>query len=90
MEDWKYEPAHDHGLPLIERLRSLRRESGLIESIGHMAWWAAIRTPGQELPKIKHSGRLTSFTVISNSLGGDFVFGSPLIHMTPSDARRQD
>jgi 1-acyl-sn-glycerol-3-phosphate acyltransferase len=44
MDDWTYEPARDHGLPLLERLRSLKRESGLIESVGHMAWWAAIRS----------------------------------------------
>jgi len=46
--------------------------------------------PGLEIPKIKHTGRLTAFRVISNTLGGDFVFGSPLIHMTVSDGRRQD
>jgi len=46
--------------------------------------------PGEELPKIKHTGRLTSFRIITNSLGGNYIFGSPLIHMTPSDGRRQD
>jgi len=43
MDDWTYEPARDHGMALGDRLRSHKRESGLIESVGHMAWWAAIR-----------------------------------------------
>jgi len=38
MEDWKYEPAHDLGLPMGQRLRSLKRESGLIESIARLGW----------------------------------------------------
>lgn len=29
LEDWKLDPAHDHGIPLGKRVRSLRRESGL-------------------------------------------------------------
>jgi len=44
MEDWKLEPARDLGLPLNERARSLRRESGLIESGLHVSWWLALRT----------------------------------------------
>ena len=31
-------------MSLADRLRSLRRESGLIESFGHMSWCAAIRS----------------------------------------------
>jgi len=36
MEDWKLEPARDLGLPLNERARSLRRESGLVEAGLHL------------------------------------------------------
>src|SRR5947209_2032286 len=43
MEDWKLDPAHDLGLPLKERLRSLRRESGLLESGAHLFWWLTLR-----------------------------------------------
>lgn len=43
MDDWKLDPAHDLGLPLKERTRSLRREAGLVETILHAAWWAAVR-----------------------------------------------
>ena len=34
MDAWKLEPAHDHGLPLGERVKSVRREGGLPESAG--------------------------------------------------------
>jgi 1-acyl-sn-glycerol-3-phosphate acyltransferase len=40
---WKLEPARDHGLPLMQRLRSLRRENGLVESVLHIAWWGFVR-----------------------------------------------
>ena len=36
----------------------------------------------------KWTGRLTSFLIESNSLGGNFIWGSPLIHAKPSDTRR--
>src|SRR3954470_56761 len=44
MDDWKLDPAHDLGLPLKERMRSLRRESGLLESGMHFFWWLTLRT----------------------------------------------
>jgi 1-acyl-sn-glycerol-3-phosphate acyltransferase len=40
---FQLQPAHDHGLPLRERALSLRRESGLLSSLGHRAWWVATR-----------------------------------------------
>src|ERR1043166_6361677 len=43
MNDWKLEPAHDLGLPLKERTRSLRREAGLAETLLHWASWSVIR-----------------------------------------------
>jgi 1-acyl-sn-glycerol-3-phosphate acyltransferase len=43
MEDWKLRPARDHGLPAGERLRSLRRESLLMESLVQRAWWRLVR-----------------------------------------------
>jgi 1-acyl-sn-glycerol-3-phosphate acyltransferase len=39
MEDWKLEPARDLGLPLGQRVRSLHRECGLIETAAHLVWW---------------------------------------------------
>ncbi len=43
MEEWKFEPAHDLGLPFPDRLKSLRRESGLAGTLIHIAWWTFIR-----------------------------------------------
>ena len=43
MNDWNLEPAHDLGLPTDQRFKSLRRESGLIETVSHFTWWSSIR-----------------------------------------------
>jgi 1-acyl-sn-glycerol-3-phosphate acyltransferase len=43
VDDWHLEPAHDLGLAPAERARSLRRESGLVETIAHRVWWAGVR-----------------------------------------------
>lgn len=43
MEQWKLEPAHDLGMPLAQRLRSVRRESGLFETGSHLLWWGLVR-----------------------------------------------
>ena len=44
MDDFKLEPAHDLGLSHRERALSLRRESGLVQSATHVAWWAFVRS----------------------------------------------
>lgn len=44
MEDWKLRPASDLGMPLGQRLRSPRRESGLIETAAHLGWWSLVQT----------------------------------------------
>ncbi len=36
--DWKYDPAHDLGLPRHERERSLRREAGLVSVLASFVW----------------------------------------------------
>jgi 1-acyl-sn-glycerol-3-phosphate acyltransferase len=43
MQPWKLEPAHDLGLPPVDRLRSLDREVGLISTGMHLAWWSMVR-----------------------------------------------
>jgi 1-acyl-sn-glycerol-3-phosphate acyltransferase len=43
MSDWQYQPAKDHGLAPLERAKSLRRESGLVATVGHAAWWSCVR-----------------------------------------------
>lgn len=44
MEPWKLEPARDLELPLIEQLRSPRRETGFLSSIARRGWWLTTRT----------------------------------------------
>ena len=44
MEPWNLEPAHDTGLTPSERFRSVRRESGLLESLTHHACFSLIRS----------------------------------------------
>jgi len=44
MEPWNLEPAHDTGLTPSERFRSVRRESGLLESLAHHASFSLIRS----------------------------------------------
>ncbi len=43
MPDWKLEPARDLGMPPVDRARSLQRESGLISTGFHLAWWSMVR-----------------------------------------------
>jgi 1-acyl-sn-glycerol-3-phosphate acyltransferase len=44
MEPWKLQPARDTGLTPSERFRSVRRESGLLESLAHHACFSLIRS----------------------------------------------
>ena len=39
MDEWEYKPAQDLGLREPERLRSVKRESGLFGRIGQHLWW---------------------------------------------------
>lgn len=57
MEPWKLEPARDHGLPLGERLRSLKREAGLLESAAHQGWWTLVHTYLRLCHRFKVRGR---------------------------------
>jgi 1-acyl-sn-glycerol-3-phosphate acyltransferase len=43
VDDWKMQPARDLGLSGLERLGSLRRESGLVESLSRLVAWACLR-----------------------------------------------
>ena len=44
MEPWDLQPAHDTGLTPSERFRSVRRESGLLESLAHQVCFSLIRS----------------------------------------------
>jgi len=43
MDDWKFQPAKDLGLSPADRLKSLKRESGLIDTLLHHVWWGFVR-----------------------------------------------
>jgi 1-acyl-sn-glycerol-3-phosphate acyltransferase len=43
MEPWTFKPASDIELSPVERARSLRRESGLFSTAGHLAWQLATK-----------------------------------------------
>ena len=43
MDDWQYKPAQDLNLSEAERLRSVKRESGLVGFIGQTVWWFWVR-----------------------------------------------
>lgn len=42
MPDWKYQPARDLGLGHAERVKSLRREGGLLDALVHLLWWSGV------------------------------------------------
>ena len=44
MDSWDLQPARDTGLSPSERFRSVRRESGLLESFAHHACFSFLRT----------------------------------------------
>ncbi|MFL6543796.1 MAG: lysophospholipid acyltransferase family protein, partial [Candidatus Udaeobacter sp.] len=44
MEPWELQPARDTGLTPSERFRSVRRESGLLESFTHHACFSLLRS----------------------------------------------
>ena len=43
MEDWQLRPARDLALTGMARYRSVRRESGLVESGLRLLWWGGVR-----------------------------------------------
>ena len=44
MEPWEFQPARDTGLTPGERFRSVRRETGLLESLAHHACFSLVRS----------------------------------------------
>jgi 1-acyl-sn-glycerol-3-phosphate acyltransferase len=71
MNDWQYKPAADHGLPPLERAKSLRREAGLVSTVGHAAWWTLVRTALRvyhrlEVHGAEHLPREPPFVLVAN------------------------
>ena len=57
MEPWQLEPARDQGLPLKERMRSLKRESGLVSTGLHLTCWTFIHSYLSIFHRLKIVGR---------------------------------
>ena len=57
MEEWHYQPAHDHGIAGTNRLRSVNRESGLLGLIGRNLWWWWVRGVLRLTERIAVTGR---------------------------------
>ena len=57
MDDWKLAPARDLGLTGLQRSRSLRRESGLVESAARLAVWAGLRASLRLFHRLKVHGK---------------------------------
>ena len=56
MEEWQYKPAQDLGMSEAERLRSVKRESGLLGFISRNLWWWWVRGVLRLTEKIESSG----------------------------------
>ena len=71
MSEWKYQPARDHGLAPMARMRSFQREAGLFSATARVilwtAWsallrvWNGLRVVGRE-----HLPQSGSFILIAN------------------------
>lgn len=57
MEPWKLQPARDHGLSLGDRLRSVRRESGLVPWLVHLGSWSALHVSFRLFHRLRIEGR---------------------------------
>ena len=57
MKPWTYDKAADIGLAPGERVKSVRRESGLMATILHRLWWAFIRMYLRIWHRVRIEGR---------------------------------
>ena len=70
-QSWTYKPAADHGLPPAERMKSVRREPGLMEVLAHHAATGLLRTHFTVYNRLEVRGRellpaKPPFVIISN------------------------
>jgi 1-acyl-sn-glycerol-3-phosphate acyltransferase len=57
VDEWRYKPAQDLGLSQAERLRSVKRESGLAGIIGRNLWWWWVSNVLRIAERIEITGR---------------------------------
>jgi 1-acyl-sn-glycerol-3-phosphate acyltransferase len=56
VEDFQLKPARDHGLPLTQRLKSTRREGGLIDTIAQVSARTLVRGYLRVWHRVTHEG----------------------------------
>jgi 1-acyl-sn-glycerol-3-phosphate acyltransferase len=56
MDDWKLEPARDLNLPLAKRLKSERREGGLIDTLAQISARTLVRVYLKVWHRVSHKG----------------------------------
>lgn len=71
MDDWEYQPAADTGLAPGERLRSLKRETGLLGSLTQSAWRVLVRAYLRGYHRLRVTGaehlpKTAPFVMIAN------------------------
>ena len=72
MKSWNYEPAKDLELPPVARARSLKRESGIWSTCGHLAWHSSGQglrgglPPAQQWRDRRTCRRRPPFVLIAN------------------------
>ncbi len=57
MEEWQYKPAQDLGIGEMERLRSVKRESGLLGFLARKTWWFWVRAVLRLTERIQINGK---------------------------------
>jgi 1-acyl-sn-glycerol-3-phosphate acyltransferase len=57
VEEWQYKPAQDLGIGGVERLRSVKRESGLMGFMARKTWWFWVRAVLRITERIQVSGK---------------------------------
>jgi len=57
VDQWEYKPAQDLGISGAERLRSVKRESGLLGFLARTTWWFWVHTILRLTERIQVEGR---------------------------------
>jgi 1-acyl-sn-glycerol-3-phosphate acyltransferase len=71
VEEWHYKPAQDLGIGEMERLRSVKRESGLLGFLARKTWWFWVRavlrlTERIQINGTEHLPATPPFIVVAN------------------------
>lgn len=84
------EPDFDQKGDLLFTVISRANARAKEVALGPMVIKEKPTTPAEQLVEFRKMGRLTSFQIESNTVGGNYTTGSPIIHLQPGDGRRED